>query len=76
MTIASPFTLFIRRRLWLGVLLAIALSFVALFVRLAVGGVLTGFPYLTFFPAVAVIWVGEGRGLLQRCCRACCRASS
>jgi len=44
----------IRSRPWLGFLIAIGLSLLALGIRFVVGEGLIGFPYVTFFPAVAL----------------------
>lgn len=45
----------IRSRPWLGYCLAAALSFLALMVRFAAGDLLVGFPYVTFFPVIALV---------------------
>jgi signal transduction histidine kinase/CheY-like chemotaxis protein len=45
----------VRSRPWLGHILAILLSAMALSVRFLIGDVLTGFPFLTFFPAIVLV---------------------
>jgi signal transduction histidine kinase/ActR/RegA family two-component response regulator len=52
----------LRRRVWAGYLVATALCAAALMLRLALGERLTGFPFLTFYPAVLVAAVAAGRG--------------
>ncbi len=56
----------IRSRPWLGYILAILLSGLALWVRTLAGHLLDGFPFLTFFPAVmlAAVFGGAGPGLM------------
>ena len=65
-TFSSPMLAFLtamRRNLWHGYVLALALFGLALSVRFAIGDLLaTGFPFLTFFPAIVLsVFIG-GRG--------------
>lgn len=57
----------VRARPIAGYALAIALSTGALFLRFAIGDVLVGFPFVTFFPAVviSVLLGGLGPGLVS-----------
>jgi signal transduction histidine kinase len=52
----------LRRRAWLGYLIAAALCGASLGLRLALGDRLTGFPFLTFYPVVLVAALVGGRG--------------
>ncbi len=52
----------LRRRRWLGYLIAVLLSLASLGIRLALGDRLIGFPFLTFYPAVLVAAFVGGRG--------------
>jgi PAS domain S-box-containing protein len=54
-------TQFIRSRPWLGQIAAVLLSFAAIGVRFLFGGVLTGFPFVTIFPAVVLAAFLGGR---------------
>ncbi len=51
----------LRRRPWIGYLLAVAGPCLALAVRFAIGDVFQGFPFITFFPAVLVVAYVSGR---------------
>ena len=57
----------LRRRPWTGYPVAVLLCLVALGIRLVLGERLTGFPFLTFYPAVLVAAFvgGRGAGLLS-----------
>ena len=67
---ASPVLAFlkvVRRTVWHGYFLALALFALALATRFSLDGLLaTGFPFLTFFPAIvlSVFFGGRGPGLL------------
>lgn len=52
----------LRRNRWVGYGAAVVLSLAALAVRLVLGERLTGFPFLTFYPAVLAAAVVGGRG--------------
>ena len=52
----------VRRRPLIGYAVAILLSLAALAIRLALGERLTGFPFLTFYPAVLAAAFAGGRG--------------
>jgi PAS domain S-box-containing protein len=54
-------TAFIRSRMGLGQILAVLLSIAAIGVRFLIGDVLTGFPFVTFFPAVVLAAFLGGR---------------
>ncbi|MDP8912692.1 MAG: response regulator, partial [Pseudomonadota bacterium] len=52
----------LRQRAWAGYLVAVLLSLAALGIRFALGDRLTGFPFLTFYPAVLAAAFAGGRG--------------
>ncbi len=52
----------LRRRPWIAYAVAMLLALAALGIRLLIGGVLSGFPFLTFFPAVLLAAYLGGRG--------------
>ncbi len=51
----------LRRRPWIGYLLAVVGPRLALAVRFAIGDVFQGFPFITFFPVVLVVAYVGGR---------------
>jgi signal transduction histidine kinase/CheY-like chemotaxis protein len=54
----------LRKRQWLGYVVAASICTAALLLRIALGERLTGFPFLTFYPAVLLAaFMGRGPGL-------------
>jgi signal transduction histidine kinase/CheY-like chemotaxis protein len=52
----------LRRRPWIGYLLAVVGPCLALAVRFAIGDIFKGFPFITFFPVVLIVSYVGGRG--------------
>ena len=53
--------LWVRKRRWIGYAIALIAPLVGIFARFVIGGVLAGFPFVTFFPPILLAAVFGGR---------------